>query len=64
MEDKTTEPTQSKQITVEVPEDRVEEFHAFFERFLEGRRRHRGRHGHHRGHGRCSGRTEQGTTTV
>lgn len=60
--DKTTEPTQNKQITVEVPEDRVAEFHAFFERFLAGRRRHRGRHGHR--HGRCSGHSERSTTTL
>ena len=46
----------TQQITVEVPEDRVAEFHAFFARFLAGRsgRGYRGRHGrhHHRGHGR------------
>ena len=41
-------------VTVEVPEDRLAEFHRFFGRFLagEGRRgpRGRGRH-HHHGHG-------------
>jgi hypothetical protein len=48
-----------QQVTVDVPEDRVAEFHAFFARFLAGRsgraargpwgrhgRPHRGRHGH------------------
>jgi hypothetical protein len=52
--------TQYKPVTVDVPEDRVAEFHAFFGRFLagptgrgRGRRHgtpHHGRHGH--GHGR------------
>jgi hypothetical protein len=64
---------QSKPITVDVPEDRVDEFHAFFERFLagpgrrerrgrHGRPGHHGRHGHgHHGHGcsRRTGRSEQ-----
>jgi hypothetical protein len=52
MESNITPNPQSTQITVDVPEDRVAEFHAFFARFLaasEGRRR-RGRHGRH-GHG-------------
>jgi len=45
------EPTsKDKQITIEVPEDRVAEFYAFYGRFLAGSRRHRGGHG--RGH-RC-----------
>jgi hypothetical protein len=47
----TVEPTtQDKQITIEVPEDRVAEFYAFYGRFLAGSpgRRRRG-HGH--GHG-------------
>jgi hypothetical protein len=45
----TTEPTsQDKQITIEVPEDRVAEFYAFYGRFLAGPRRR----GHGRGH-RC-----------
>lgn len=44
-----------QQVTVDVPEDRVAEFHAFFARFLarpfgRGRRHHRG--GHRRHHGR------------
>ena len=43
-------------VTVDVPEDRVAEFHAFFARFLAGRsgRGPRGRHGgpHGRLHGR------------
>jgi hypothetical protein len=50
-----TTTTQYQQVVVDVPEDRVAEFHAFFARFLEGRsgRRGRGRHGHpHRGGGR------------
>jgi hypothetical protein len=47
----TTPTTQDKQITVDVPEDRVAEFYAFYGRFLAGSsgRRGRGRgHGHHR----------------
>ena len=50
----TVEPTtQDKQITVDVPEDRVAEFYAFYGRFLAGTGRGRGRgrgprHGHHR----------------
>ena len=62
--------TKYQQVTVDVPEDRVAEFHAFFRRFLAGRRGpgRRGGHGrHHRGvHGRrCSERreaAERGTT--
>ena len=59
MESNTTPNPQDKQITVDVPEDRIAEFHAFFARFLAGRGRrgpagpggrHR-RHGHHRQHG-------------
>jgi hypothetical protein len=49
---------ESKQITIDVPADRLAEFYAFFGRFLaggpgRGHRRHGGhRHGpHHRGHG-------------
>jgi hypothetical protein len=58
----TVEPTttQDKQITVDVPEDRVAEFYAFYGRFLAGApgRRGRGRgpghrHGHGPGHHRC-----------
>jgi hypothetical protein len=58
-----TQDTQYKQVTVDVPEDRVAEFHAFFGRFLaaSGRRR-RGRRGRHPGrghHGRgCAHRRE------
>jgi hypothetical protein len=61
--------TQYKPVTVDVPEDRVAEFHAFFARFLAGPtgrgrgrrhdRAHHGRHGH--GHGRearCAARRE------
>jgi hypothetical protein len=45
-----TQATEKRQITVEVPEDRVEQFQALYERFLAageyGRRGHgRGRHG-------------------
>jgi hypothetical protein len=58
-----------QQITVDVPEDRVAEFHAFFARFLAGRpgrghrgrygRSHHGHHGHHGRHGhRCAERRE------
>ena len=62
--DTTTPPsTQYKQVTVDVPEDRVAQFHAFFARFLAGPsgRGRRGRHGRpHRGlHGRrCAERHE------
>lgn len=63
--------TQYQQVTVDVPEDRIAEFHAFFGRFLAGRsgRGRRGRHGGPRRgvHGRrCAERreaTEQGETT-
>jgi hypothetical protein len=52
--DMTVEPTtKDKQITVEVPEDRVAEFYAFYGHFLAGfpgRRRRGHRHGPH-GHG-------------
>jgi hypothetical protein len=73
MEANTPQPnTEYQQVTVEVPEDRVAEFHAFFGRFLAGRvgrgrrgrygRPHHGRHGHGHGHGRhgrhCGGRGE------
>ena len=46
-----SEPTQTeyKQVTVEVPEERLAEFHAFFARFLAGRGR-RGRRGEYRRH--------------
>ena len=58
MESNTTPNPQDKQITVDVPEDRVAEFHACFARFLAGRGRRGlagpgGRSGHrrHRHHG-------------
>jgi hypothetical protein len=61
-----SEPTQTeyKQVTVDVPEERLAEFHAFFARFLAGRGRRRGRYGEHRrrDHGRrhgCARRHEQ-----
>jgi len=50
----TVEPTtKDKQITIDVPEDRVAEFYAFYGHFLAGHRGRRGRHrcGPHR-HGR------------
>jgi hypothetical protein len=61
-----------QQVIVDVPEDRVAEFHAFFARFLaidpsergprgRGRRPHRGRHGYgphrHGRHGRRCARS-------
>jgi hypothetical protein len=60
-------PTNYQRVTVDVPEDRIAEFHAFFARFLAGRSGpgRRGRHGRpHRGahRGRCAerrGATEQ-----
>jgi hypothetical protein len=63
-----SEPTTSsdyKQVTVEVPEERLAEFHAFFARFLagRGRRGRRGeyrRHGYGRGHANRQGRCEPG----
>ena len=52
MESNTTPNPQDKQITVDVPEDRVAEFHAFFARFLTRAtgpgRRGRHRHSRHR----------------
>ena len=55
--------TNYQQVTVDVPEDRVAEFHAFFARFLAGRRgrgRRGGSGGQHRGvhRRRCSERGE------
>jgi hypothetical protein len=67
MDRETSSSTQYKPVTVDVPEDRVAEFHAFFARFLSGPRgRGRGgRHGrphggrHGRGHGiGCARRSE------
>jgi hypothetical protein len=53
---------QYQTVTVQVPEDRIAEFHAFFGRFLAGPmgRGRRGRHGrpdrgHHHPHGRGCG---------
>jgi hypothetical protein len=50
--------TKYKQVTVDVPEERLAEFHVFYARFLAGRGR-RGRRGEHRrrGHGRGRGWT-------
>jgi hypothetical protein len=51
----TADPKQDKQITVEVPADRVPEFYAFYGRFLAGVAGRRG-HGGGRGRGRrCGG---------
>jgi hypothetical protein len=63
--------TKYQQVTVDVPEDRIAEFHAFFGRFLAGRsgRGRRGRYGtSHRGVDgrRCGERretTEHGEAT-
>lgn len=64
----TVEPTtKDKQITIDVPEERVAEFYAFYGRFLAGfpgrRRRGRGPHGHrcgrHRDHHAASEATTQ-----
>jgi hypothetical protein len=46
--------TEYKQVTVDVPEERLAEFHAVFARFLAGRGR-RGRRGEHRRHGHGRG---------
>jgi hypothetical protein len=43
-------PTKYTQVTVDVPEERLAQFHAFFARFLAGRGR-QGRRGERRGHG-------------
>ena len=49
----TVEPTtKDKQITIDVPEDRVAEFYAFYGHFLAGSPGRRGGHRGHRGH-RC-----------
>jgi len=61
----TTTTTNYQQVTVDVPEDRIAEFHAFFGRFLAGPAgvRRRGRHGrrHRGGHGRGCGRRHEAT---
>jgi hypothetical protein len=59
MESNITPNPQSTQITVEVPEDRVAEFHAFFARFLAGPGG-RGRRGRHRRHGPGHGHGHHG----
>ncbi len=60
MESNITPNPQYTQVTVDVPEDRLAEFHAFFARFLAGpggrRRERHGRHGHGHGHGCGHGR--------
>lgn len=60
--------TNDKQITIEVPEERVAEFYAFYGRFLAGAEHRRGRgHGHrHRcggGHHRAEPREGAGPET-
>jgi hypothetical protein len=58
MDTESTPTAQDKQITVDVPEDRVAEFYAVYARFLAGRTRGRHRHGRggpHHHHG-CHGR--------
>ena len=65
--DSNANPTTTKyqQVVVDVPEDRVAEFHAFVGRFLAGPVGHgrRGRPGrrHHRAHGRGCARRQQAT---
>ena len=70
MESNPTSTTQYQQVVVDVPEERVAEFHAFFARFLAGpmgrwrRGRHGGPHRGHHGH-RCDerrGSVEPGET--
>ncbi len=53
MESNLTPDPQYTQVTVDVPSDRVAEFHALFGRFLAGPggRRRGGRHGRRHGHG-------------
>jgi len=52
--DMTVEPTtKAKQITVDVPEDRVAEFYAFYGHFLAGSLGRRRGGPHPRGHHRC-----------
>jgi hypothetical protein len=66
--DPISEPTLTnyQQVTVDVPEERLAEFHAFFARFLAGRGRRRRHREHHHRHGRGHGcghrqeRAEQG----
>jgi len=61
----TTEPTtKDKQITIEVPEERVAEFYAFYGRFLAGPERRRGHgRGHRCGGGRHRGRPDESTAS-
>ncbi|HWH10062.1 MAG TPA: hypothetical protein VG165_02970 [Solirubrobacteraceae bacterium] len=59
MDTQNTTTTPDKQVTVDVPEDRLAEFYAFYSRFLAigGRSRHRGarRHGDQDRRGRHGG---------
>ena len=64
--------TNDKQITIDVPEDRVAEFYAFYGRFLAGRHGHRGRGrghahrsgGHHHRHADAPAETDSETQTA
>ncbi len=57
----TVEPTtQDKQITIDVPADRVAEFYAFYGRFLAGFPGRRGSRGRGHGHHRCGGHHRHG----
>ena len=65
MDRETSSTTEYKPVTVDVPEDRLAEFHAFYARFLAGPRgrgrggRHGRPHGGRHGHGpRCAERRE------
>jgi hypothetical protein len=62
MESNITPETQYTQVTVDVPSDRVAEFHAFFARFLAGPggRRRGGRPGRRHGHGHGRGCAQRG----
>ena len=61
----TSTSSESKQITIDVPAERVPEFYAFFAHFLAGgpgrRRRHQGGPHGHRGHHHCGGRPGERT---
>ena len=66
MDSESSSTTQYKQETVDVPEDRLAEFHAFVARFLAGGHGHRPRgrrgrpHGRH-GHGHRCGERHEGS---
>lgn len=54
--------TKDKQITIDVPEDRVAEFYAFYGRFLSGSPTRRRRGHSQRGHGCRSRRADRQAT--